>query len=124
MTGSRGSSTPYLRGVGTQAGDPGGTSSVATYVDGVFYSAPMNGLFSFNNIERVEVIKGPQGTLFGQSATGGLIHVITKDPDHDPHGDMKLSYGNYDTTTLSLYQTVGVDRLAGHGFQRVEHLSR
>src|SRR5688572_17509485 len=108
MTNSRGSATPYLRGVGTQAGDPGGTSSVATYVDGVYYSAPMSGLFSFNNIERIEVIKGPQGTLFGQSATGGLIHVITRDPEHEARGQMKLAYGNYDTTNLSLYQTLGV----------------
>ena len=113
MTVSRGSTTPYLRGVGTQAGDPGGTSSVATYVDGVYYSAPMNGLFSFNNIERIEVIKGPQGTLFGQSATGGLIHVITRDPKSEASGDVKVSYGNYDTSSLSLYQTVGVtDTLA------------
>jgi iron complex outermembrane receptor protein len=73
----------------------------------------MNGLFSFNNIERIEVIKGPQGTLFGQSATGGLIHIITRDPQHDPQGQLKVSYGNYDTSTLSAYQTLGItDSLA------------
>lgn len=113
MSTSRASVTPYLRGVGTQAGDPGGSASVAIYVDGVYYQAPAAGYFSFNNIKRLEIIKGPQGTLFGRNATGGLIHIITRDPSHDVSGEASLGYGNFETVTGSFYVTGGLsDTLA------------
>ncbi|KQM14674.1 hypothetical protein ASE49_10880 [Novosphingobium sp. Leaf2] len=108
MNTNRASVTPYLRGVGTQSGDPGGSSSVAIYVDGVYYQAPAAGFFALNNIARVEVIKGPQGTLFGRNATGGLIHVITRDPSFTPSGEVSAGYGNYQTGTGSLYVTSGL----------------
>lgn len=108
MVTSRGSATPYLRGVGTQAGDPGGSSSIATYIDGVYIQAPAAGLFSLNNVERVEIIKGPQGTLFGRNATGGLIHIVTPKPEFESGGNVALAYGNYGTTTGSLYATTAL----------------
>ncbi len=108
ISGSRGGSTPYLRGVGTRDVNAGITTSVATYVDGVYYMAGMAGSFSFNNIDRVEVIKGPQGTLFGQSATGGLIHILTKDPSQEATGSIKASYGNFDTSIVSAYYSQGI----------------
>ncbi|MGD9711374.1 MAG: TonB-dependent receptor [Thermomicrobiales bacterium] len=110
---NRASVTPYLRGVGTASGDPGGSASIAIYVDGVYYNAPAAGFFALNNVERVEVIKGPQGTLFGRNATGGLIHIITKDPSFTPSGEASIGYGNYDTVTGSFYATTGLsDQLA------------
>src|SRR3546814_15702887 len=51
----------------------------------------------------MEVLKGPQGTLYGRNTTGGLIHVITKDPGDDVSVDASASYGNYDTTQLNFY---------------------
>lgn len=108
MTTSRASVTPYIRGVGTSVADPGGSSSIAIYVDGVYYNAPAAGFFALNNIERVEVIKGPQGTLFGRNSTGGLIHVITKDPSFTPSGEATIGYGNYDTGSASFYATTGI----------------
>ncbi|WP_405415505.1 TonB-dependent receptor [Maribacter sp. Asnod1-A12] len=76
--------------------------SVATYVDGVyqfdFYSAPLN----FNNIERVEILRGPQGTLYGRNAFGGVLNVITKKPKNTTSGFLELDLGNYEQQRYSL----------------------
>lgn len=103
---------PYIRGVGSQNTVPGNENAVATYVDGVYYSDPGASLFSFNNIERIEVLKGPQGTLFGRNATGGLINVVTQDPTVDPQLRASLSYGNYDTVEGNLYVSGGSGNIA------------
>jgi iron complex outermembrane receptor protein len=113
MTTQRNSVTPYLRGVGTQNGSGSEEGSVALYVDGVYMASLSANAFAFNNIERIEVLRGPQGTLFGRNATGGLIHVITRDPQFETSGELNIGYGNYDTSTGSLYITGGLtDRIA------------
>jgi len=103
----------YLRGIGTTSTQGGQESPTALYVDGVYY-AELPGLnFSFNNIERIEVLKGPQGTLFGRNATGGLVQIVTKDPSHDPSLDLGFTVGNYETYGGKLYATTGIgDNLA------------
>ena len=103
--------TPFIRGIGTQSTSPGVESPVATYVDGVYFMNPNGNLFAFNNIERIEVLKGPQGTLFGRNTTGGLIHIITRDPQPGFSLDGSLSYGNYDTKEGALYVSGGTDTL-------------
>ena len=60
-------------------------------------------LFSFNNIERIEVLKEPQGTLYGRNTAGGLINVITKMPGKEPALDLSLAYANFDTFTQNFY---------------------
>jgi iron complex outermembrane receptor protein len=100
--------TVYLRGVGNPNGAIGQESSVAMYVDGVYMPSPAGALFSFNNIDRLEVLKGPQGTLFGRNATGGVIQVITKDPSQTTHLDAAVSYANYNTVEGTAYATTGV----------------
>jgi iron complex outermembrane recepter protein len=69
--------------------------AVATYVDGVyqfdFFSAPLN----FNNIERIEILRGPQGTLYGRNAFSGVLNVITKKPENKTTGFATLDIGNY-----------------------------
>lgn len=100
--------TPFLRGVGTGVTTPGEDPSVALYVDGVYLPAPQAQLFAFNNIERVEVLKGPQGTLFGRNATAGVIQIISKEPSSTPSANLRVSYGNYDTAEGSFYGTIGV----------------
>ncbi len=104
-----GASTPYLRGVGSQNSAAGDESSIASYVDGIYRVSLFSSIQSFNNIERVEVLKGPQGTLFGRNATGGLINIITKDPSHTTSGSISASYGNYNTFTGGLYATTGLN---------------
>jgi iron complex outermembrane receptor protein len=105
---SRSTVVPYLRGVGTQNGGVGEEGSIATYIDGVYITTLSAANVAFNSIERIEVLKGPQGTLFGRNATGGLIHVITRDPSHATMLDVDVGYSNFDTSTTSVYGTAGL----------------
>jgi iron complex outermembrane receptor protein len=100
--------TVYIRGVGNPNGAIGQESSVALYVDGVYLPSPVGAMFSFNNIEQLEVLKGPQGTLFGRNATGGVIQIATKDPSQTTSADVSVGYGSYQTTQTSFYGTTGV----------------
>ena len=98
------SAEPFIRGVGTTIVSVGNEASVATYVDDVYISSINAQLFELANIDRIEVMKGPQGTLFGRNATGGVIQVITKAPSFTPSADIHVGYGNYDTTSGSFYE--------------------
>jgi iron complex outermembrane receptor protein len=68
---------------------------VALYIDGVYNGRQMGGLFDLVDLERVEVLRGPQGTLFGRNTTGGAINFITKGPTDDFNIEEKVSYGSY-----------------------------
>jgi len=100
--------SPYLRGIGSNAADPNNEPSVAMYVDGIYIAAPFANMFTFNNIERVEVLKGPQGTLFGRNATGGVIQIVTREPEHEAALETSLGYANYDTFNANVYGTTGL----------------
>jgi len=100
--------TPFLRGVGTSSVTVGAENSVATYVDDVYISAPAANIFALDNIERIEVLEGPQGTLFGRNATGGVVNIITKSPTFTPSADLSVGYGNFDTSSFGLYGTSGL----------------
>ena len=108
ITSQNGALTPFLRGVGSGEASAGQEAAVATYVDGVYIAAPYGITLGLNNVERVEVLKGPQGTLFGRNASGGLIHIITRDPKQDASIEARVSYGNYDTVDANLYATTGI----------------
>ncbi|MDX3911691.1 MAG: TonB-dependent receptor [Sphingobium sp.] len=95
--------TSNIRGIGSGAYAAGAESQVALYVDGVYLAAPIASELSLAGIESIEVLKGPQGTLFGRNATAGLIHVITRSPSDTATGTFNLSYGNYDTLTGNGY---------------------
>ena len=107
-----GASRPiFLRGVGNNNNSNVG-SAVLVFVDGVYYPY-QQGTLPYNNVASVEVDKGPQGTLFGRNATGGVIQITTKDPQFTPSADVELGYGNYRTSTGSVYATTGLtDKLA------------
>ena len=94
---------PFLRGVGTNNSGFTAETAVGMYIDGLYLANSASGLFGFNNIERVEVLKGPQGTLYGRNTTGGLINVVTRDPEAKPHFDASLSYESYSKKTVNLY---------------------
>ena len=93
----------FVRGVGTTNASVGDEGSNAFYVDGVYVPDLSGTVTQFNNIERVEVLKGPQGTLFGRNAFGGLIHIITKEPGDTFEASGEAGYANYNTMHGKLY---------------------
>ena len=105
--------SPNIRGVQTRGIGPGDEPSVPIYIDGVYQPSTHAGFFSFNNIQRIEVLKGPQGTLFGRNASGGAINVVTLDPQLDPMLKGDVSYGSQNEVRVNLYGTAGItDTLA------------
>jgi len=98
---------PILRGIGNYIAAPGAEGAIATYVDGIYLPSAYGSVMSLANVERVEVLRGPQGTLFGRNATGGLIHVVTKTPSQEFGGKFAVSYGSQDTIESKFYVTGG-----------------
>ena len=84
----------FIRGVGTDIQSPGVESSIAVYIDGIYQSQPANILKNLNNVERVEVLRGPQGTLYGRNATGGALNIITKSPSAEWQGVVEAGTGD------------------------------
>lgn len=91
---------PTIRGVGSDLISAGADNSIGTYVDGVYISRSVGALRDLYDIERIEVLKGPQGTLFGRNTTGGAIHVLTRDPVDEYEAEGSLLYGNYNRLRL------------------------
>lgn len=89
--------TLNIRGVGSTFGltndgiDPG----VGFYVDGVYYARPAATTLDFIDIEQIEVLRGPQGTLFGKNTTAGAFNITTRAPGFTPEANFEVSYGNY-----------------------------
>lgn len=86
-----------LRGIGVDNISTGAESSVAFNQDGIFYSRSAAALASFYDIDRVEVLRGPQGTLYGRNATGGSVNIITNRPTPSLEGGINFTGGNYET---------------------------
>lgn len=89
--------TLNIRGLGSTFGltndgiDPG----VGFYVDGVYYARPAVTALDFVDVEQIEILRGPQGTLFGKNTTAGAFNIRTKAPSFKPGGSLEVSYGNY-----------------------------
>lgn len=103
-----GTVSTYIRGIGTAVSNGGNESSVATYVDGVYYASAASAVLSLNNISQISVLKGPQGTLFGKNATGGVIQITTRDPTQEFHAEANGTFGNLSTYGVSGYVTGGI----------------
>ena len=96
-TGSEANGSARIRGIGTVGDNPGLESSVAVFIDGVYRSRSGIGLNELGEIDRIEVLRGPQGTLFGRNASAGIINIVSKQPTVDGiHGMAEATYGNYD----------------------------
>ena len=92
-----GTSNPklFMRGIGNNNFNQTAESKVAVYSDSVYLSAPSGQLFQMFDLERIEVLRGPQGTLYGKNATGGAVAIFSKKPGTDTDGYGRISYGNY-----------------------------
>ncbi|OYQ36758.1 hypothetical protein CHU93_00825 [Sandarakinorhabdus cyanobacteriorum] len=87
-----------IRGLGAPFGltNDGIEQGVGLYIDGVYYSRPAAATFDFVDIEQIEVLRGPQGTLYGKNTTAGAVNIRTKAPSFTPEGRMEASAGNLD----------------------------
>jgi iron complex outermembrane receptor protein len=102
-----------MRGVGS-VGDSGIEPSVAVFIDGVYYPRPASVVGSMSDLEMVEVLRGPQGTLFGRNASMGALNIRTAKPSEEFHGEIRGSFGDYGARRVSGFVNGGlVDRTAG-----------
>ena len=99
-TGNEANASARIRGIGTVGDNPGLESSVAVFVDGVYRSRSGNALSELGPIERVEVLRGPQGTLGGRNSSAGLINIYTAPPEFEFSGYGAFTYGNYDAVKV------------------------
>ncbi|WP_395670783.1 TonB-dependent receptor [Phenylobacterium sp.] len=107
-----------IRGVGTVGDNPGMESSVGTVVDGVLRARSSVGHGDLGELERVEILKGPQGTLFGKNASAGVVNVITRAPEFAFGGRGEVSLGNYGAygASASVTGPLAAETLAGRLF--------
>jgi iron complex outermembrane receptor protein len=93
---------PVIRGIGTTSTALGEESNVALYVDGIYQPFQASNAIEFPRIDRVEVLRGPQGTLFGRNASGGLINIITPNPSFTPAGEVRVGLSAADGAKTAL----------------------
>ncbi len=115
--------TARIRGVGTVGDNPGLESSVGVVVDGVYRARNGVALGDLGEVERIEVLRGPQSTLFGQNTSAGVINIVTAAPRFDFAAVGELTLGNYGTRggSLSVTGPLIEDRLAGRLYASVRH---
>ena len=111
--------TIRIRGVGTTGNNPGLEAAVGTFIDGVYRSRAGLAFSDLTDIERIEILRGPQGTLFGKNTSAGALHIITKKPEFERASTFSISAGDYGSfrvngsTTGALIDDVLAFRVAG-----------
>lgn len=119
--GTGGPSISYLaiRGQAQNSPNSASDAAVGTYVDGVYYGRPTSGNLGFLDIAQAEVLRGPQGTLFGRNTTGGALNITTTLPGDEFTGYVRAGYGNYNAARIEGAVTIPLQgnqlgvRLAG-----------
>ena len=106
---------PFIRGVGSLVQGPSAVSSVAVYIDDVYSARSLATTFEMDNIAGVEVLKGPQSTLYGRNSTGGTIKVATATtmPGDEAEANLKATFGNYDERRYSAYASGSLGEMVG-----------
>jgi iron complex outermembrane receptor protein len=103
-----GNTTPRVRGVGSGFTAAGYESPVATYVDGVYRGYGADANLDMSDVTQVSLIKGPQGTLFGRNATGGVLQITTREPEQEFSGSFRVGLDNYLTLRGDSFVTGGL----------------
>ncbi len=85
-----------IRGIGTSGNNPGLEPSVGVFVDGVYRSRQGAAINDFPTVERIEVLRGPQSTLYGRNTPAGVISIVTQKPEYEFGADAEVTYGNFD----------------------------
>jgi iron complex outermembrane receptor protein len=99
---------PTIRGIGTGVTTSGGGANVGIYIDGFYSPNPLAADSQLMNVQSIQVLKGPQGTLFGRNTTGGAILIQTAEPSEEPAAQFKASYGRYNEFKGQGYVTYGL----------------
>lgn len=97
---SSSNTTFFIRGFGNGANNFGIEPSVGVFIDGVYRSRSAGALGDLANVQRIEVLRGPQSTLFGKNASAGVISVVTREPQFTFGGSVEANYGNFDSIIL------------------------
>lgn len=95
----------YIRGIGSNSTNAGSDSSVTQQVDGVYIARPTAQTGDFLDIERIEVLRGPQGTLYGRNAVGGTLNIVSRQPSNTFGGQVRVGYGAYNEVTAEGFVT-------------------
>lgn len=106
---------PFIRGIGSTQFDPGNESATAIHLDGVYMGRPVMLFTDFVDMERIEVIRGPSGTLYGRNATAGSINMVPKRPTDTFEGNATLEFGNFERrrVTASISGPFGDSSVSG-----------
>ncbi|WP_028102167.1 TonB-dependent receptor [Pseudoduganella violaceinigra] len=91
-----------LRGIGTSDFGIGTDAPVGIYIDGVYGGKTGGAVMNFNDVQRIEVLKGPQGTLFGRNSAAGAISIVTREPGRETELEARLRYGRFHTRNVEL----------------------
>ena len=90
----------FIRGVGVNDFNPATASAVGIYADGVYVGSPLAQRFAFFDLQQAEVLRGPQGTLYGRNTTGGAVNVTSRKPGNDVEADFLAEYGRFNSLNL------------------------
>ena len=92
--------TAFIRGVGQQDPVPGFEAGIGIYLDDVYLNRPQAGVLDIYEVERIEVLRGPQGTLYGRNTIGGAVKYVTRNLANDPELKVRATYGSYNQADL------------------------
>ena len=108
--------TFFIRGFGNGSNNPGIEPSVAVFVDGVYRSKTQSQITDLPMVERIEILRGPQSTLFGKNASAGVINIVTKKPSFDNSGMITVGYGKYNSKVGKIYTTGPLNESMAYSF--------
>lgn len=93
----------FIRGIGSNIVFIGSDPSTTIHTDGIYLARPLSYLQDFLDVERVEVLRGPQGTLYGRNSVGGTINIVSRKPSADLEGQVQAAYGSFDRYAVQAY---------------------